>query len=114
MLRQWTTLPFSARGAGGRRRRWGMRGLTSLQLFQLQLQLLDLASDFFALGTEHHAPKLGNDQLQMFDLTVASKQFLLLRHHKGFERLSIQSAQINNTGMRISHGTEYAIVMSQL
>jgi hypothetical protein len=49
----------------------------------------------------------------MFDLTVASQQLLLLRHHKGFERLSIQSAQINNTGMRISHGTEYAIVTSQ-
>jgi hypothetical protein len=42
-----------------------------------------------------------------------SKQLLLLRHHKGFERLSIQPAQINNTGMRISHGTEYAIVTSQ-
>jgi hypothetical protein len=75
--------------------------------------LPDLAGDFFALGTEHHAPKLGNDQLQMFDLIVASKQLLLLRHHKGFERFSIQSAQINNAGMCISHGTEYAIVTSQ-
>jgi hypothetical protein len=44
------------------------------------------------LGAEHHAPKLGDDQLQVFDLTVASKQLLLLRHNKGFERLSIQSA----------------------
>ena len=49
----------------------------------------------------------------MFDLTVAIKQLLLLRHNKSFERLSIQSAQVNNTGMRISHGTEYAIVTSQ-
>ena len=70
-------------------------------------------SIYFKWTTEHHAPKLGNDQLQVFDLTVTTKQLLLLRHNKGFERLSIQSAQINNTGMRISHGTEYAIVTSQ-
>jgi hypothetical protein len=49
----------------------------------------------------------------MFYLAVATKQLLLLRHYKGFERLAIQSAQINNTGMRISHGTEYATVTSQ-
>jgi hypothetical protein len=35
----------------------------------------------------------------MFDLTVATKQLLLLRDHKSFERLSIQSAQINNIGI---------------
>jgi hypothetical protein len=49
----------------------------------------------------------------MFDLTVASKQLLLLRYHKGFQRASIQSAQINNAGVRMIHGTEYAIVTSQ-
>src|ERR1700679_3166314 len=113
MLRQWTTLPFSPRAVAGRRCRWRTRSLSGLQLFQLQLQLLDLAGDLLALGTEHHAPKLGDDQLQVFDLTVASKQLLLLRQNQSFERLSIESAQVNNTGMRISHGTEYAIVTSQ-
>jgi hypothetical protein len=37
----------------------------------------------------------------------------LLRQNQSFECLSIELAQVNNTGMRISHGTEYAIVTSQ-
>ncbi len=49
----------------------------------------------------------------MSNLTVARKQLLSLRHHRSFEGLAIQSAQINNAGMRISHGTQYATITSQ-
>jgi hypothetical protein len=47
------------------------------------------------LGPSYHAPQLGDDQLQMFDLIVAAEQFLLLcaqltqlRDDKGLRRLS--------------------------
>jgi hypothetical protein len=47
----------------------------------------------------YHAPQLGDDQLQMFDLVVAAEQLLLLcaqltqlRDDKGLRRLSIQCA----------------------
>ena len=41
-----------------------------LEPFQLELELFDVAMEFFRLAPEVHAPQLGDDQLQMFDLGV--------------------------------------------
>ncbi len=38
-----------------------MLGAGRLQLFQLQLQLLDLPLNFFRRTSEHHPPQLGNE-----------------------------------------------------
>src|ERR1700751_4532948 len=92
---------------------WGCRWFTParLQLFKLQFQLLDLACDLLALGAEHHAPQLSDDQLQMFDLAVAATQLLLLCEDKSFERRSIQCGQISKSSASPIHATEYATDM---
>jgi hypothetical protein len=63
--------------------------LAHFQLFQLQLQLLDLACDLLALGAKHHAPQLRDDELEVFDLAVAAEQLLLLCKDECCERLSV-------------------------
>src|SRR5664280_2791551 len=45
-------------------------GGARLQLFQSQLQLLDLPIQFLRLAPKLHAPQLGNQQLQMLDLAL--------------------------------------------
>ena len=86
-------------------------GLACLQLFELELQLLDLARDLLALAAEHHAPQLSDDQLQMFDLAIATEQFFLLCENQSFERRSIQCRQISNNSASPIHATEYATDM---
>jgi hypothetical protein len=51
--------------------------------------------------------------LQMFYLTVATEQLLLLCEDKSVQRLSIQGVQLSERGVRISHGREYATELSQ-
>ena len=43
-------------------------GLRSLQLFQAQFELFELDGDLLALGPEHHALHLLDDQAQTLDL----------------------------------------------
>ncbi len=64
--------------------------LTHFQLIDLQFQLLDLACGLLAAGAEHHPSQLGNNELQMLDLTVTAEQLLLLRNDEGCECLSIE------------------------
>ena len=66
----------------------------------------------------YHAPQLGDDQLQMFDLAITAEQllllrtqFTLLRYDQSFERRSIQCGQISNNSASPIHATEYAINM---
>ena len=63
--------------------------LAHFQLFELPLQLLDLSCDLLAPGTEHHAPQLRDDELEVFDLAVAAEQLLLLCKDECCERLSV-------------------------
>ena len=44
--------------------------LIGFQLFELELQLLDLALDLLESEPELHPPQLRDQQLQMFDLTL--------------------------------------------
>lgn len=58
----------------GRRHLARRLGLVGLQVFQLQLQLLDLVVQLFRLAAELHAPQLGDLQLEVFDLDGARVQ----------------------------------------
>ena len=84
-------------------------------LFELQLQLLDLALDPFALRPEHHPAKLGDDQLEMFDLVVVGEQLLVLGNRLTVlgqqqrpQSVGVERAQIGKRGRR-NHDFEYAI-----
>jgi hypothetical protein len=45
-----------------------------LQFFRRQLQLLGLPRYAFALGAEEDAPRLRDDQFQMFDPVIAVRE----------------------------------------
>ena len=72
-----------------------------LQLFQPQLQLLDLLLQLLRLAPELHPLQLGNQQLQMLDLILARKQpllggnpFLVFRHQQCLQRFRREKVQI--------------------
>ncbi len=55
-------------------------GLRSLQLFQAQFELFKLDGDLLALGPEHHALQLLDDQAQTLDLmAVRGERFQMCR-----------------------------------
>src|SRR5271157_1728483 len=74
-----------------------------LQLFQLELQLFDLPLQLLRLATELHAPQLGNQQLQMFDLTLMGEQLLMLRNDQRLQSRWIQQLQVRQCYRRSSH-----------
>ena len=80
----------------------GTHGAYCLQIFQLQLQLLDLTRDTLALGAEHHAEQLGDDQLEMIDLAVAGEQLrqklAVLLDKKSHEREKRSQKSPSNPG----------------
>jgi hypothetical protein len=59
-------------------------GAHRFQFFQLQLQLLDLASAPFALRSEDHPAQLADEQLQIFDLVIAGGQAFLKQGHQAW------------------------------
>ena len=95
--------------------RYRALGADRLQLFELQLQLLDLARDPLALGAKQHPAKLGDDQLQMFDLAVVGKQLSVLDNQLAVlgqqqrpQSIGVECAQIGKRRRR-NHDLEYAI-----
>ena len=104
-----TWWPLSPSSRSGR----SLFGFGRLQFFQLQLQLLHLMSDLLALLAKHHSTKLGNDQLEMFDLTGVAEQLLSLIQCQGQQRFAIQLAQIGCFICGSHHGKEYATCTSQ-
>ena len=73
-------------------------GTGRLELFQLQLQLLDLADHLLTLRTEEHAPQLLDQQNQARDLGRAGTQpggvSLMVRKQQRLQRSRIKSIQI--------------------
>jgi hypothetical protein len=65
-----------------------------LQLFELQLQLLDLLRDLLRLASELHALELGNEQLQMLELTIAREQLLMLSKDNRSQCINVKRVQI--------------------
>ena len=65
-----------------------------LQRFQPQLQLFDLPIQLFRGTAELHAAQLGDQQLQLLDLTVARHDQFMLRDDQGFQFGGIQAFEI--------------------
>src|SRR5271157_5174872 len=87
---------------------WGSLG--GLQFFQLQLQLFDLPFQLLRLPPKLHAPQLGDEQLQMLDLTFAREQPLLrgdqlimLRQDQRLQSSGIEKIQVGEGCRRGSH-----------
>jgi hypothetical protein len=74
MIRQRPAHRFLARCLVGRRHLARRLRLVGLQVFQLQLQLLDLVVELFRLTAELHAPQFGDLQLEVLDLDGARVQ----------------------------------------
>jgi hypothetical protein len=69
-----------------------------VQLFQLQLKLLDLAEDLLAPGAEEHPLQLLHQKHEPFDLAGARAEccrvLLMVREQKRLQRSMIQSVKI--------------------
>lgn len=96
----------SQRGVSGRK--LGIRltwvvDRVCLQLFQAQLQLLDLAIQFFRLAPKLHTPQLGDEQLQLLDLALVSEQLSMLRKDQRLQSSVIQHIQVGKDGAASSH-----------
>src|SRR5271167_101374 len=78
-------------------------GGARLQLFQPQLQLLDLPIQFLRLTPKLHAPQLGDQQLQMLDLALVGEQLLMLRKDQRLQSSLIQQVQVGKDGVRSNH-----------
>jgi hypothetical protein len=72
--------------------RYSPLGADRLHLFELQLQLLDLALDPLALRSEDHPAKLGDDQLQVFDLVVVGEQLLVMVEQQRPQSVGVERA----------------------
>src|SRR5664279_1624034 len=81
---------------------WVVEG-ARLQLFQPQLQLLDLPVQFLRLAPNLHAPQLGNQQLQMLDLALVREQLLMLREDQRLQSSLIQQIQVGKGCVGSSH-----------
>src|ERR1017187_3787116 len=81
---------------------WVVEG-ARLQLFQPQLQLLDLPVQFLRLAPKLHAPQLGDQQLQMLDLALVGEQLLMLREDQRLQSSLIQQIQVGKHCVRSSH-----------
>src|SRR5664279_2243314 len=81
---------------------WVVEG-ARLQLFQPQLQLLDLPVQFLRLAPKLHAPQLGNQQLQMLDLALVREQLLMLREDQRLQSSLIQQIQVGKGCVGSSH-----------
>jgi hypothetical protein len=64
--------------------------------FSTKFELFDLAMKLLRFTPEVHAPQLGDDQLQMFDLCVEAC-------HQRLHRRSIQHVYIGRRRARIKH-----------
>ena len=95
-------------GAAARLRRGGpLRGscrlnlfhsVCSLQVFKLELQLLDLAQHLLALAAEQHLVQLRDQQHQSFDLTGTRVErprvALMLGNHECLQRFNIKRLKV--------------------
>jgi hypothetical protein len=72
--------------------RYSPLGADRLHLFELQLQLLDLALDPLAFRAEQHPAKLGDDQLQVFDLVVVGEQLLVMVEQQRPQSVGVERA----------------------
>jgi hypothetical protein len=122
MFRQWTPNRLGLRWSACLCGCCNALGSLRLQFFELQFQLLDLATDLLALGAEDYPPQLGDDQLQVLDLGVAAKKLLLLsgqrfvlgknrlllRCNQCLQSYAVQSTQISRSSKGRSHRSEYA------
>jgi len=84
-------------------------GVGGLQVFQLELKLLDLAEDLLALRAEEHPLELLDQQLETFDLAgsrgegcrvplVMRLETIVLREDDRLQRRRIKSVQIGQAG----------------
>ena len=77
MLGQRPTHRLLARRLIGGRHLTRSLSLVGLQVFQLQLQLLDLMVQFFRLAAKLHAPQFGNLEFELLDFERAYAECLL-------------------------------------
>ena len=104
VIRQGTAHRLLARRLVGR---WNLArrfAFVSLQVFQLQFQLLDLVVELLRLAAELHAPQFGNLQLEMLDLDGARAQlFVQTFHHLVLaEQWRLQAAMSLGRSARLS------------
>jgi len=78
-----------------------------LQFLQPKFQLLDLSRQFLRLSSKLHAMQLGQQQLQVLDLTLAREQLfifgdqlLMLRQDQRPQRFRRKDVQIGQRGHR--------------
>jgi hypothetical protein len=93
---------------------------TLFQFSQLQFQLRDLAIHLFRRSSELHPAKLGEQQLEVFDLRIAGKQLLVmdqnllvLFYDQGFQFTGIEYFEVGKNARRMIHRGEYTAVVLQ-
>ena len=91
------------------------------QFSQPQFQLRDLAIHLFGRSSELHPAKLGQQQLEMFDLRIAGKQLLVmdqnllvLFYDQSFQFTGIEYFEVGKNASRVIHRGEYTAVVLQL
>lgn len=77
--------------------------LIGFQLFELELQLLDLALDLLGTAPELHPPQLRDQQLQMFDLTLMGEPLRVLRIDHRLQCRGIERIQIGQQKRHLAH-----------
>jgi len=98
MARKRAVLALPLRRSLGLRLLYRLHRLCSrgLEPFQLEFELFDLAMKLLRLASEVHTLQLGDDQLQMFNLSIET------RHQRLYSR-SIQPIYIGRRRGRIEH-----------
>ena len=85
MLREWFAWRLFRCGTRRLRNLDGSGAFVGFQLFQPQLELLDLAIQFLGAAAELHAAKLRDQQLQMLNLSLGSGICCLVRFDHIFQ-----------------------------
>ena len=86
-----------------------------LQCFEPQLQLLDLPIQFLRRTPELHATQLGDQQLQLFDFTVARQRSVHVARRSVLSvRRDSSAVEIRKRRARSSHAAQYASNKFQL
>jgi hypothetical protein len=106
---------------GARLRRFRFDRSALFQFSQPQFQLRDLAIHLFGRSSELHPAKLGQQQLEMFDLRIAGKQLLVmdqnllvLFYDQSFQFMGMQCFEVGKNASRVIHRGEYTAVVLQL
>src|ERR1700722_307865 len=77
-------------------------GAGNLQVFELELKLLDLAEDLLALRAEQHPLQLLDQQHEAFDLAGSRRESrgvpLMLRDQQSLHRFEIKRIEVRKRG----------------